>query len=392
MLFTEIPPCTNYTAGIVLNDMCEFLLEGGHNVSCFYIHSPLEFNIPDDKKERINFKSAEKPFEYWGHKKYSFIQSLLGNNIKVRSHLKAIVDDVTAFVQQNSVDLIWVVVQGQSIIKLTRPISQNTGVPYVVQLWDPLIWWLTETKCDIFTRALVFREYKRVIKESECLIAASWAMAEGYQKKYKCKKSIPVIRGFETGRMNPTRSKDDGRYIIAMSGQMYAAEELKTLIGALRSLNWTINDKTVCLKLYGHEFNLELEEGDNVELLGWYKQAELLQELANADLLYCPYKFDTSFEEVAKFSFPSKLSTYLKTGVLVLFHGPEYSSPQKFLEENNAAYLCNSNNIHEVSQTLVNIDNDQQSSEIVTNGYEAFLSHLTLDKMKENFYKALGLG
>ena len=65
----------------------------------------------------------------------------------------------------------------------------------------------------------------------------------------------------------------------------------------------------------------------------------MLPELRTADLLYCPYWFDPGFERPCRLSFPSKLSTYLKTGVPVLFHGPEYASPRIFLEQNDAAYI-----------------------------------------------------
>ena len=37
LLFSDIPPCSNYSAGIVLMQECEFLLEQGHQVNCFAV-------------------------------------------------------------------------------------------------------------------------------------------------------------------------------------------------------------------------------------------------------------------------------------------------------------------------------------------------------------------
>ena len=67
LLFSDIPPCSNYSAGIVLMQECEFLLEQGHQVNCFaVVDAVVKPEIPDRLKKSMKFKRVAKPQEDWG--------------------------------------------------------------------------------------------------------------------------------------------------------------------------------------------------------------------------------------------------------------------------------------------------------------------------------------
>ena len=81
MLLTDIPPCMNFTAGIVLNKMCDFLLEAGFEVCCFAVKDiNVDALIPPDKAEKMKFQIVKKPVEGWGHLKFGPIASYTGNH------------------------------------------------------------------------------------------------------------------------------------------------------------------------------------------------------------------------------------------------------------------------------------------------------------------------
>jgi hypothetical protein len=214
-------------------------------------------------------------------------------------------------------------------------------------------------------------------------------MAESYKKLYDCPKSAAVILGFEPSRVIPRGEKDKNSFVIALSGQMYADVELSALISALNILNWEYDGKTIILRLYGRAFHLFFSTPANVEIRGWLSQEDLLPELADADLLYCPYWFDPAFEEAARLSFPSKLSTYLKVGVPVLFHGPDYASPRIFLEKYNAAYICGTLDHNVIADILRSIILSPDRNKIAENGYHAFCKNLSIEKMRESFFFTL---
>lgn len=394
MLFSDIPPCRNFTAGIVLNKMCDFLLEEGHEVCCYTVkHKDVDAVIPQDKFERMRFQSVEKPRENWGQTFLKGAGSFIGNNAVALFRLPTIARSAVAFARENQVELVWSVVQGQSMIRLANLVARYSKLPYVVQVWDPPEWWMMENCVDTHTTALVMKVFGAILKRAECCIAASWAMAEDYRQRFHCQKAIPVILGFPSGLAAPKGKKDTNKFVIALSGQIYAAEEFYALLHTLNRMHWNYREKQIIVRLYGTHVSLYASEPSYFEFRGWIDQDELLPELADADLLYCPYWFSDRYKLPASLSFPSKLSTYLKTGVPVLMHGPEYASPRRFLEEHNAAYICGSLDPAEIEKTLIQIMEQpkEERTVVAQRGYQALQQYLTEARMKQAFFQALGL-
>ena len=120
-----------------------------------------------------------------------------------------------------------------------------------------------------------------------------------------------------------------------------------------------------------------------------YRQCKLLSE---ADLLYCPYWFDPVFETEARLSFASKLTTYFAAGRPVLFHGPDYAAPAAFLKENDAGFICNSNNQPRIIDALNTLAADEELCfRLASNARLAFDKHLTLDTLRSKFAEFLGV-
>ncbi|AFM02106.1 glycosyltransferase [Desulfitobacterium dehalogenans ATCC 51507] len=392
MLFTDIPPCKNYTAGIVLDILCGFLLDAGHQLCCFVVKNPgVDARIPSDKLDRMDFVIVDKPREDWGNTSSDPEVSRQGNSHVTHFELPPIAERAANFAKAQGVELIWSVIQGQVMIQLAQPVSKLSGIPYVFQTWDPPEWWLSANKVDPETSCITMEAFANAIRDSECFIAASWAMGEAYQQRYGCKKSIPVILGFTPEKVVPAGMKKKDDFVIALSGQIYATAEYEALVEGLNRLRWSYQGKKIVLRLYGRYFHLHFQKGTNIEVRGWMEQDELLPELADTDLLYCPYWFSEDFREASSLSFPSKLSTYLKTGVPVLMHGPEYASPRRFLERYDAGYICTTLDPDGIAEQIRTIMDAGDRDLVAQRGYQAFLDNLTLDIMRRNFFEALGL-
>lgn len=393
MLLTDIPPCMNFTAGIVLNKMCDFLLEAGFEVCCFAVKDiNVDALIPPDKAEKMKFQIVKKPVEGWGHLKFGPIASYIGNHYTALFLLPKIACQASAFAKENQVDLIWCVVQGQTMIKLAEPIAHQAGLPYVIQVWDPPEWWLMENRFDRYTTRSVMKSFQKALHHSRCCIAASWAMADYYSQHYNCK-SIPVILGFEPERIQEKKKNEDNSLIIAMSGQLYASQEIQALIQALDLMEWQHNGRKIILRFYGRSIQFFLSKPSNIQVMGWLHQDELLSELAQTDLLYCPYWFSEQFRLPSTLSFPSKLSTYLKTGVPTLVHAPDYASPRKFVEQNDVGYICGTldpNTIRDVLNYVFS-STEEERKERGLRGYHTFLRYLTTEHMRTAFFEALGI-
>ena len=136
LLFSDIPPCDNYTAGIVLNRLCDFILDEGHGLCCYTVkHKDVTPSIPQNKLKRIRFKTMKMPAENWGLKWLGPVSSFIMNNLTASFRLPTIAKNVASFIKEQECDLIWGVIQGQATIRIIRQASKLAKIPYIVQAW-----------------------------------------------------------------------------------------------------------------------------------------------------------------------------------------------------------------------------------------------------------------
>ncbi|ABV73688.1 possible glycosyltransferase [Rickettsia canadensis str. McKiel] len=394
LLLTDIPPCENYTAGLVLYPLVKFL-PLDQIVICSVANPTLDFKIPKELKKIPHLKLF-KPIEAARRYKEGKIGDLIAYSFELFNAAKVkyfLLPTIIKFAKEQQVDAIWAVLQGQTIIRLTRPLAKKLKVSLFTQIWDPFEWWLRANKIDGFTQKRLLKEFDAVIKHSTCCATASWAMSESYKAKYNIS-TIPVIAGLpqEFARLLSISYRDESEFIISMAGQFYAQAEWLSFINALNQANWIIAGRKIKVRVIGGGFQAFTQSPANFEYLGWRSQEETIRLLTESDLLYMPYWFSEEFYKESSTSFPSKLVTYFASGRPVFCHAPDYSSPSKYIAENNAGYLCNSLAADKIIYELEKVITDEDSyKKFAKNGSECFLRDFTLDCMKDVFFKFLGL-
>lgn len=389
LLLTDMPPCTNYTAGIFLAHLVSMIPE--REIVCFSVLNPeLKPEIPSEIK--IPIKIIDKPRESWG--KVSIIGPLVSfvmESLIEIVQIPKISREIAAFVQKHHVEAIWCTLEGQTMIRLAGIVARHTKLPLYTHIWDTPGWWMRAWKVNSVSARWIIREYEKAIQDSVCCGAASWAMAAEYQSSFGVE-CVPLVAGLEKSMAFPPAKRpnlDDRIFQIGLAGQIYARDTWDALITALDRVGWRINGYQVKIKVLGQWLDPALNRPE-IEFLGWHSQQETIEILSQFDVLYCPYWFDKTFEQEARFSFPSKVTTYLAAGRPAFFHGPEYSSPGRFLEENNAGICCYSTNPSVIIQQLTNLIKDEKLYQTVTyNGHELFIEKLSFDALKENLYKFL---
>lgn len=393
LLVTDVPPCINYTAGIVQKQLCKFLFEGGNTVTCVSIVDPLLNPIEPQniKNKYINYYRYNKPKEGYGRS--SALNSLIFNSfhrvISIPNLIKNIIKDLSE--KKNiKIDLIWGVIQGQTMIELVRPLAKKLKVPYVVEVWDPPEWWLDENKFDKYSYNIVMRDFGRLIKDAKCCLAASYNMVKEYEIKYNAK-AIAVIPSLNEKEIYTKQQREPEKFKIGFSGQIYAKNEFIQFCKALEKMNWKHNNKKIELHVFSDYIDSLHIKSKNLINHGWVNQDKLLEELSLMDLCYCPYRFDNDFKIIARLSFPSKLTTYLKTKVPSFIHAPEYASISNFIEDSYDGYVCNTTDVDEIAQKIENIIDNQNRNNVGINGYKKFKNHLTNNIMRKSFFKALGI-
>jgi glycosyltransferase involved in cell wall biosynthesis len=393
LLLSDVPPCTNYTAGMVLEQLCSFL--PAKSWACY---SPVARGVVPDVPSSmadVPMKTSLRPRESW-----PVLPGILKNAVSVimepvtaHTAVRKIAEEAIAFGREFGADRVWCTLEGQTLIRLALPVARALKVPLYTQVWDPPGWWLRANRVDAANTRAILRRFERTLRESACGAVVSSAMAEEYRRVFGVR-TIIVMPGLPSDFAKPPMESPSHseELVLGLAGQVYASREWDALMTALRIVDWRVAGRPVRIVILGRRVSLSAEAPTRIEYLGWRSQSETIDILSQLDALYCPYWFDPAFETEARLSFPSKLASYLAAGRPVFFHGPEYASPARFLKENDAAFFCHSLEPGEIIERLADVVRDPAVYAAVTrNGRRAFDRYLTTASMRDQFYKFLGL-
>lgn len=394
LLISDLPPCSNHTSGLLIDRLCDYLLDNGHEVSAFIIKADVvQVDIPQNKIDRIAFELVRKPRENWGAWKLGKWGSALGDLFVTAVQIPRILDRIASFAEEMQPDLIWAPIQGQTMVRLIRPTAVRIHVPYVVQVFDPLNWWFQANAVDGRTQKKVMKEFGQLLHNAQCFIGASPNMATIYAAQYGCHKFVPIMMPFDTEKAYVSKRErvKDADFVIAMAGQLYAYETIMSLLTSLNSIKWNYRGERIIFRIYGANMHFDIPEPCFMEYRGWVPQEQLLEELTEADLLYCPYRFDPDFEEAARLSFPGKLSTYMRVGVPILVHSPEYAGITHFVQERRCGYVLKSVIQEDIVNAIHEIMDDKAYMDYARIALNVSTCELSLSAMYKNFASALGI-
>ena len=398
LLLTDLPPCEEYTAGLVLSAMARFVPAG--SLCCFAVVNP---TIPvriSPEFSGLPIEFHRKPNENWtwvprrrpfGRGANAFVNA--GERLTNAWSVNPLIDKAVAFAHAQGVDRIWAVLEGQTMIRMAEPVAERLGVPLHTHVWDPFSWWATANGLDPRTTNSVQAMLDRAVSRSKAVATASQPMADLYTERFGAR-ALPVIASHPGGlaKTPPPKISSDGKLLIGMAGQFYAAAEWLSLLEAMRAANWTIAGREVHIVVMGPQRPPQMDER-HITFLGWKTQAQAAEILSCCDLLYCPYPFNPAMREVSEFSFPSKLVLYLAAGRPIVFHGPDYSAPAAYVRRNECGLVADRlfpSAVYNAFERLITTPELYESS--AESSKRAFAQDFTLISMQRAFSQFLDLG
>lgn len=393
LLLCDIPPSTNFTGGIMLAQLAAMLPPG--SIACYCVINRVAVNaeIPDHLAG-MKIEYHDKPRERW-----NVFDGLRGTALSLAMEtlieavwIPMIARKAVRFGREFGAEMVWCVLQGQTMIRLAAPVAAGLGVPLYTHAWDPPDWWMRANKVDRRSARRVLDKFGETLRASTRFAAASQAMADAYRGAYGVD-TVPVMPSLDEALILPParRPTEGGELRIGMAGQTYATREWDALLAALDAVDWKISGRDVRLRLLGSYGQIRATGKSFIEYLGWRPQGEAIRLLAECDVLYCPYWFDREFEVEARLSFPGKLSTYFAAGRPVLVHGPEYASPARFAAEHGAGVCCHSLEPGEIVRVLADLLADEaRYGRLTSSGGEALRKYFTMDRMRASFHRFLG--
>ena len=397
LLLAPYPPCPRFTGTIMTEGLCRFL-EKDH-VVCV---SPLR-DVPPDLE--VSEDLAWMPVHYLKPPFESTIH-IAGGRLKPLTALRSLhnqflgmnrlIKETVEIGKQHGVDRVWCILQGPVLCRLGSVVARKLGVPLYTQIWDYPKYWACLNRFDPLSTRLMLQAYNESVRTSACCAAASPEMAGELTKEYKVP-SVPIVGALdsESGRRHSgCEPGQSGEIVIGMAGQLYANGAWIVLLKALDQLDWRINGKDVRVRYMGYnspvpEQFLRLRgRRACIEYLGFRPQSEIISILAACDLLYVPFFSGAHFHILARTSFPAKLATYCAAGRPVLFHGPDYAPPARFVRETQAGTTCDSQDPDVVVRKLHEmLDDSGRYQEMAENAHKAFHEHLTFESQRRDFMK-----
>ncbi len=390
LLLTDVPLCKNYTGGLMTAKLARFLLEEKKDLCCFCVMSKeLSPDIDISVLNDIDCEFREKPKE-------NFTNSRLFDK-----KIKKLRKDLIKYIRRKKITKVWGIAQGEVMVDLLDTV-RKIGIDYVVQVWDPIEWWMKENNFDKERQERVLEKFGLVLKNTSYCMTSSFAMSRQYHAMYggvKCVEVISPINKSDVCIDNFKKNKSN--FIISISGQIYSKEETEKFLLALQSMGWKYKGKDIVFRYYGtwSDDYIDIKKfnrgKDHIQIMGFLPQRELLKDLSHSDLLYCPYFFskENCFKKVAVMSFPSKLVTYMAVGVPILVHAPVYASPFKYIDKINGGFLESTLDINHIIKKIKSVIDSDSSyrKKMVSNSKNAFIRSFTSDSVKKVFLKALGL-
>jgi glycosyltransferase involved in cell wall biosynthesis len=285
----------------------------------------------------------ERGFNRWGRKVQESTRGLFDRYVDVR-HLPRLVDQIAAFAAQAKPDVVWVLLAGPTMINVAALLPSRLGVPMITTVWDPPDYALSHY-WGIRGHALerVMARFGDAIRRSVRCAVASTEMKEAYEQRYGTP-CVPMIHGLpESEWIAPSGMRSPNEpFVIGYAGSLYARREWDALVESLALVQWRVAGRSTVVRVLAASFDVRVTGPARIEFLGWHSTADAVKILSACDVCYVPYWFDDAFRPGVELSFPNKVSLYLAAGRPILFHGPERSTPTRFLERWPVGVACHS--------------------------------------------------
>lgn len=310
-----------------------------------------------------------------------------------RAQIEMLIDQAVRFGRKQRVEKIWGVAETLTNIMMIRRVAQRLGVPYVVNVWDPPDYIAHYRKLDRFSTWAMMREFERMMHGAEAAGVASPWMAEDFGERYGTR-CVVMWHGISRDLwLSPCSAPvGDGRLTVAFTGTLYARREFEAFLDAMALCGWNIADTPVWLRLLTPVLHLECTRSLEIEYLGYRKMDETLALIHRSDISYVPYWFDNAFRRVVRLSFPSKMIAGMAAGRPVFFHGPEDSSPARFMREHPVGFQCNSLEPRRIVGAMEWFMAERDAYARATQaGRDALEQHFNLEAYVGSFARMLGI-
>jgi hypothetical protein len=227
--------------------------------------------------------------------------------------------------------------------------------PFRLQVWDDVRHLASVKHLDEFSSRRLFKRFCFLLAHAMNVAVISEQMAAEYQSRGA--KSCVIIRhGLNSPVAAPPLRGTTETFRIGFCGSAYATDAWNCLLRGLESTGWSVLSRPVELWVVGAEASFIAGQPMNARFWGRRSMEETTKLMAECDLLYMPQSFQKHHDALTRWSFPTKLSTYVATGRPVFFHTPTWGSLHAFATQHGFSLVCDSLNPEHLVNALLRLN------------------------------------
>lgn len=265
------------------------------------------------------------------------LDSLLAHNLAHK---------VTKIARSEGIKSIWVVMHG-AIVHVAAILASSKDFKIHVSVHDDPIALTLRSQKRFWLAPLIAKDFSYTLKNAQSIDVVGKNMAAYYKEKYKVSSTV-VHRALENiGETRPYNQKKYG-LSVGILGNNYSYEQLPLLCRAMILAASIIGTKCRLVLIgdgYGNRLKKEFDQQLEIEVAGHLDEEAGIDVLQSCLVLYINYPFTKSFQVFRHTSFPTKLSSYIRTVRPILIHAPIDSSINELSTMNMNTYIYKWNSL-----------------------------------------------
>jgi hypothetical protein len=264
------------------------------------------------------------------------------------------------------------------LIRLASNLSYQQGsIPVIIYATDDYLhrfisispfYWIRNVNLNL--------KFKNITKsQSNSLLTISEEMKRYYFNRFH--KDSNVLLNYEI-LCKPQKLESKRNLRLVYAGNLHL-NRAQTILKLLRAINLSGYGEYIAVDLYSNKFpnNVKTfsEENKNVNLYDFVSPNLIKKVLSNYDILIHVESFAMNDLRITKYSFSTKITTYISLGLPILAIGPMEINSIKFLMDNKIAHVVTSKKIRNIISVIPRLFDAELNSRIVL-GANKFLSVL----------------
>lgn len=242
------------------------------------------------------------------------------------------------------------------IVLKVHKITKSKVVVHIMDDWPSTIY--KNKLLGFALRSMVLGKFVKVLKLSSLRLGISEAMASEYEKRYH----VPFDYFHNPVRCSdfntpPPVIKKDNHFIIVYAGRIGIAShdsiiEFAQCVQELRREGFNLTFH-VYTDMQNNDFDTDKFNYEGTLLLPALNDKDYVTKMSEADLLLYPVDFSAESIQYIRLSFPTKLPSYLSSGVPVFSYGPENVYSIRYMIDKELGFVCTKQELPVLKEKLI---------------------------------------